>query len=90
MRYPFLGTSGRMYGQFLDSATGKTLQAEPGGVYDMVPAAGQEDMTVPPQDGLWGPALSAPKTAASKDKAAPKGRAANGAAAAAKGDVTGA
>ncbi len=86
MRYSFLGTSARMYSQFLDGATGKTLCAEPGGVYDMTPASGCEGMTVPPADGQWGPELDAPKGVTETKAAAPKGPAASSAATAAEGD----
>jgi hypothetical protein len=79
-----------MYSQFLDGATGKTLCAEPGGLYDIAPAAGSEGMVIPPDDGQWGAERDTPKDAPKKSstetKAAPKGRAGSSAAPAAKGD----
>jgi len=72
--YPYLGGSTRIYVQYTDG--GYTLVADPGGIYDPVPAQGApEDLAVPPADGLWGPAM----------KPAPKSRAPRAAAAAAEG-----
>jgi len=72
--YPYLGASTRIYVQYTEG--GLTLVADPGGIYDPVPAQGApEDLAVPPADGLWGPEM----------KAAPKGRAGKAAAAAAGG-----
>jgi hypothetical protein len=75
--YPYLGATTRIYVQYLDGDGGHTLTAEPGGIYDPVPAQGApEDLAVPPADGLWGP----------ETKPAPKGRAGKAAAAAAGED----
>ena len=66
-RYPYTGTEARQYSQYIDldgsypadeSGPARTgpmpLLAEPGGAYDMAPAAGCEGMPVPPGDGRWG------------------------------------
>lgn len=58
MPYPFLGLTGRNYVQYLDEATGRILQAQPGRDYSMQPVPGAGDVSVPPGDGLWGPASS--------------------------------
>ena len=58
MPYPFLGGTGRSYVQYIDEATGRILQAQPGGTYAMQPVPGAGDVSVPPGDGLWGPPSS--------------------------------
>lgn len=68
-RYPFTGTGSRFYSQYLD-VTGddgpRPLEADPGGVYAILPGPGYEDskgvsrLPVPPADGLWGPAVGDP------------------------------
>lgn len=77
MSFPFLGTSTRVYTQYTDTGTGTTLVAEPGASYDMAPAQGAGDLTVPPPDGLW--------NAASDSKPAVNARAPKNAAPAAGG-----
>lgn len=54
MPYPFLGGTGRSYVQYIDEATGRILQAQPGGTYVMQPVPGAGDVSLPPGDGLWG------------------------------------
>lgn len=78
MPYPYLGTQARTYPAYRDTANWQTLVAEPGGSYDMVPAAGSEDLPVPPQDGCWGEgpddtAEAREAAPASEQKAAPPG-----------------
>ena len=58
MAYTFTGEVGRTYPAYLDvtdPARVKTLDAAPGGVYEIRPAAGSS-APVPPADGLWKPA----------------------------------
>lgn len=64
MPYPFLGVTGRSYVQYLDTDTGRMLQAEPGGTYAMQPVPGAGNVPVPPGDGLWGPGETAPEVKA--------------------------
>ena len=61
MPYLFLGAAGLSYTQYLDTCTGRMLQASPGGSYDMAPVPGAPGLSVPPGDGLWGPELPASK-----------------------------
>lgn len=80
-RYPYLGSARRIYTQYTDITGGGSapLVAEPGGVYDMIPGPGQEeDLPVPPGDGLWAPgvpgaAAPAAKAPAGKTASAGKG-----------------
>jgi hypothetical protein len=60
--YPFLGTQQRIYTQYLDVTDGgqKPLTADPGESYAIIPAPGQEKVTAPPSDGLWGPETGTP------------------------------
>jgi hypothetical protein len=69
-QFPFLGTSTRIYTQYLDVVAGRTLTAEPGGSYEiavtpMYEAADAKtgaltaSIPVPPADGAWGPAETA-------------------------------
>lgn len=77
MPYPFLGAMALSYTQYLDTGTGRMLQAQPGGTYGMAPVPGADGLTVPPGDGLWGPGLPAdqPDSAppGANDQPAPKG-----------------
>ena len=77
MPYPYLGATGLNYTQYLDTCTGRMLQASPGGTYGMTPVPGAPGLTVPPGDGLWGPATDppAPDSAppGANDQPAPKG-----------------
>ena len=59
MTYPFTGSDTRIYSQYRDLATDRTLVASPGGSYDMAPA-GQYGLPVPPGDGNWGRATTPP------------------------------
>lgn len=52
MPYQFTGYVPLLYPAYLDEATGRPLQADPGGVYDMTPAGGL-NLPVPPGDGRW-------------------------------------
>jgi hypothetical protein len=82
--YPFLGTSGRQYPQYVVADGGGPLKAEPGESYDMVPVPGYEDedgnslLPVPPADGLWGTRAAPASRPAAKaaDKGSDDGKAA--------------
>jgi hypothetical protein len=50
--YRFTGDSERIYPAYRDLSTYLTLQAQPGGIYDMEPCPGRR-LHVPPGDGLW-------------------------------------
>lgn len=71
MPYAFLGVTGRSYVQYIDEATCRMLQAEPGGTYTMQPVPGAGNVPVPPGDGLWGPDETAPEVKAETPPAAP-------------------
>lgn len=75
MPYLFLGATSLSYTQYLDTGTGRMLQASPGGTYGMAPVPGAGNLPVPPGDGLWGPCPepedSAPPGA--NNQPAPKG-----------------
>ena len=77
MPYPFHGATGLSYTQYLDTGTGRMLQAVPGGSYTMAPVPGNPGLPVPPGDGLWGPELPAPAPDSAPpgahDQPAPKG-----------------
>lgn len=74
MPYPFLGNSARTYPQYINTDTGRPLEAVPGGVYDMAPVPGAYGLPVPPGDGLW-PAPPEPDPAKTKSsKGAPAAR----------------
>jgi hypothetical protein len=86
--FRFLSATARTYPQYRNTQTWETLVAEPGNSYDMQPAQGAGDLSVPPGDGLWAPEDTAGTgdAPAAKDKTAPKGRIAKTAATAAKGE----
>lgn len=84
MPYQFLGSGTLVYTQYTDN--GRTLVAEPGGLYDPQPAAGAGEMPVPPADGQWGEWQEPPAGEPIKETPAPKGRAGKTAASAAKGE----
>lgn len=54
MPHPYLGSDHRLYLDYADAATGRTLEVAPGGTYDV--RAREPGMPVPPPDGRWGPA----------------------------------
>lgn len=54
MKYRFGGEQVTTYDQYLDVEKQATLVAEPGEVYNIIPARGAGDLPVPP-DGRWGP-----------------------------------
>ena len=47
MRAAYSGTEALTFSQYIDLDTGKTLTAEPGGVYDIAPASGHVVDDVP-------------------------------------------
>ena len=48
-----------MYPDYRDAPTGRTLEASPGGTYDIEVASGQaEGLPLPPGDGRWAPVLT--------------------------------
>ena len=54
----YTGSDGRMYPDYRDAPTGRTLEASPGGTYDIEVASGQaEGLPLPPGDGRWAPVL---------------------------------
>ena len=73
MPYPYLGATGLNYTQYLDTGTGRMLQALPGGSYDMQPVPGAPGLSVPPGDGHWGPQTAPPELPASEPDSAPPG-----------------
>lgn len=58
MPHAYLGHENRLYLQYADTATGRTLEVVPGGTYDV--RAREPGMPVPPDDGRWGPASPPP------------------------------
>ena len=52
MPFSFSGDQALIYPSYIDNATGRTLTAQPGGIYDMR-AAGSMGYPVPPADGRW-------------------------------------
>lgn len=57
MKYAYTGDAEQVYPQFIDTAKGSTLVAEPGKTYDIAPAEGHA-VKVPP-DARWKPATAA-------------------------------
>ena len=54
----YTGSDHRMYLDYRDASTGRTLEASPGGSYDIEVASGQaEGLPLPPGDGRWAPTL---------------------------------
>ncbi len=47
MRAAYTGTETLTFSQFIDLETGKTLHAEPGGVYEVIPASGHVVPEIP-------------------------------------------
>lgn len=61
MLFAYLGSDRRSYGDYLDAAAGRMLQASPGGVYDVQVAPGRvAGLPLPPGDGRWAPAAPVP------------------------------
>jgi len=53
----YSGADQRHYPDYLDSAAGRTLTADPGGIYDVAVASGRNPgLLLPPGDGRWVPA----------------------------------
>ncbi len=52
MPHAYLGSDHRLYLDYADAATGRTLEVAPGGSYEMCPR--EPGMPVPPADGRWG------------------------------------
>ena len=50
VRAAYTGNEALTFGQFIDLGTGKTLHAEPGGVYEVIPASGH---VVPEIPAAW-------------------------------------
>ena len=73
MRAAYTGTEALTFSQYMDAETGRTLHAEPGGVYDVMPASGHVVPEIPagwfvpvdeqdqPAPGLW-PVTGEPET----------------------------
>jgi hypothetical protein len=62
----YTGQEALTFSQYIDTATGKTLHAVPGGVYDITPASGHEVPEIPvpwfewvEDDGEWEKMLAA-------------------------------
>ena len=47
MRVAYTGTEALTFSQYIDGETGRTLHAEPGGVYDILPASGHSVPEIP-------------------------------------------
>ena len=47
MRVAYTGTEALTFSQYVDMETGKTLHAEPGGVYEVMPASGHVVPEIP-------------------------------------------
>ena len=69
MLLAYLGHEHRLYLQYADAATGRTLEVAPGGTYDVRPR--EPGMPLPPGDGRWGPAPEPVLTALVTEPAAP-------------------
>lgn len=69
MKAVYTGHEPRMFLDYLDLETGRTLYAEPGGVYDVWPAGGRNVPDVPPGFGVY--AAAEKKQPARAAKAAP-------------------
>lgn len=55
-RWQYTGTgAARSYGDYVDAATGRQLDAEPGGEYEI--RTTWDLLPVPPADGWWKPAV---------------------------------
>lgn len=70
-QYLYTGYDARAYIAYVDTSTGKMLQAEPGGTYGI--RAGSPGLPVPPADGRWDavtPARPAVKAAKAEGGAA--------------------
>lgn len=52
MKWRYTGDAIATYPAYLDTGTGCTLVAEPGGTYEIAPAEGGEQLPVPPA-GPW-------------------------------------
>ena len=60
MHAVYTGQEALTFSQYIDAETGKTLRAEPGGVYEVIPASGHEVPEIPvpwfewvEDDGAW-------------------------------------
>lgn len=51
MSWRYTGDTRATYPAYIDQATGQTLVAEPGGVYEIQPAEGTETVTPPGKEG---------------------------------------
>ena len=54
-QFQYLGHVQAYYLDYLDTLTGKTLSAVPGGFYSMVPVNSRAGLTIPPPDHSWNP-----------------------------------
>ena len=60
MRAAYTGNEALTFSDYMDLETGRTLLAEPGGVYDIMPASGRNVNDIP---APWFIPAGAPKTA---------------------------
>jgi hypothetical protein len=67
MPWLFTGTGKRAYHDYVDEATGRMLEAEPGGTYEV--RATWDKLPVPPVDGFWAEAQPAAEAVAVPEKA---------------------
>ena len=67
MKATFNGDATTTYAEYIDTAKGSTLVAEPGGSYSIAPARGHaRDLPMPP-DGRWTPAKAPTKKTKEQD-----------------------
>ncbi len=58
----FNGDATTTYAEYIDAEQARTLVAEPGGTYEIAPAAGHARELPMPPDGRWKPARTPAKT----------------------------
>lgn len=62
MKATFNGDATTTYAEYIDAGQARTLVAEPGGTYEIAPAAGHVRELPMPPDGRWKPARTPAKT----------------------------
>lgn len=67
VKYRFGGDATVTYAEYIDAEQASTLVAEPGGTYDIAPAAGHVRELPMPPDGRWTPAKAPTKKTKEQD-----------------------
>lgn len=62
MKATFNGDAITTYAEYIDAGQARTLVAEPGGTYDIAPAAGHARELPMPPDGRWTPVKASAKS----------------------------